>query len=99
VNTGRGEVLDTAAALRALDSGQLGYLGLDVYEAEKGLFFGDHTREPLRDATFARLLTFPNVLVTGHQGYLTREALTNIADAVVASLDAWAAGRPSGHEL
>ncbi len=99
VNTGRGGVLDTAAALRALDSGQLGYLGLDVYEAEKGLFFGDHTRDPLRDATFAKLLTYPNVLVTGHQGYLTREALTNIATAVVASLDAWTLGQPAAHEL
>jgi D-lactate dehydrogenase len=99
INTGRGGVLDTAAALRALASGQLGYLGLDVYEAEKGLFFGNHTRDPLRDTTFAQLLTFPNVLVTGHQGYLTREALTNIATAVVASLDAWALGQPAPHEL
>ena len=99
VNTGRGGVLDTAAALRALDSGQLGYLGLDVYEGEKGLFFHNHTLDPLRDATFARLLAFPNVLVTGHQAYLTREALTNIADATVASLDAWAGGGPAAHEL
>ena len=99
VNTGRGGVLDTAAALRALDTGQLGYLGLDVYEHEKGLFFGDHGPEPLRDATYARLLTYPNVLLTGHQAYLTREALTNIADATVASLDAWAQGRPAPHQL
>lgn len=98
VNTGRGGVLDTAAALRALDSGQLGYLGLDVYEGEKGLFFADHTRDPLRDATFARLLTLPNVLVTGHQAYLTREALAGIAAATVASLDAWASGSPAAHE-
>jgi D-lactate dehydrogenase len=99
INTGRGGVLDTAAALRALDSGQLGYLGLDVYEAEKGLFFGDHTREKLHDPVFASLLSYPNVLLTGHQGYLTREALTHIAEAVVASLDAWAGGSPSAHEL
>jgi D-lactate dehydrogenase len=99
VNTGRGGVLDTAAALRALDSGQLGYLGLDVYESEKGLFFGDHTREKLHDPVFASLLSYPNVFVTGHQGYLTREALTHIAEAVVASLDAWAEGNPSAHEL
>ena len=99
VNTGRGGVLDTNAALRALDSGQLGYLGLDVYEGEKGLFFGDHSREPLLDETFARLLTYKNVLVTGHQAYLTHEALTNIADATLASLDAWAENRPAAHEL
>ena len=99
INTGRGGVLDTAAAIRALDSGQLGYLGLDVYEGEKGLFFIDHTTEELRDATFARLLTYPNVFITGHQAYLTREALTNIADTTVASLNAWADGTPAGHEL
>jgi D-lactate dehydrogenase len=99
VNTGRGGVLDTAAALRALDSGQLGYLGLDVYEAEKDLFFGDHTSEKLHDPVFASLLSYPNVLITGHQGYLTREALTHIAEAVVASLDAWAENKPSAHEL
>ena len=99
VNTGRGGVLDTEAALRALDSGQLGYLGLDVYEHEKGLFFGNHSTEQLRDATYARLLTYPNVFLTGHQAYLTREALTNIADAAVASLDAWARGQPAPHQL
>ncbi|WP_223650602.1 2-hydroxyacid dehydrogenase [Hymenobacter psoromatis] len=99
INTGRGGVLDTAAALRALDSGRLGYLGLDVYEAEKGLFFADHTHDQLRDATFARLLTYANVRVTAHQGYLTREALTSLATAVVASLDEWASSVPAVHEL
>jgi D-lactate dehydrogenase len=99
INTGRGGVLDTAAALRALDSGRLGYLGLDVYEAEQGLFFADHTPHQLRDKVFARLLTFDNVRVTGHQGYLTQEALTSLATAVVAGLDAWAADQPAPHEL
>nr|WP_217275285.1 NAD(P)-dependent oxidoreductase [Hymenobacter sp. BRD128] len=99
VNTGRGGVLDTAAALRALASGQLGYLGIDVYEAEEGLFFANHALDQLSDKTFAQLLTYKNVLVTGHQAYLTREALTNIADATVASLDAWDQGRAAAHEL
>ncbi len=99
VNTGRGGVLDTEAALRALDSGQLGYLGLDVYEHEKGLFFQDHTRAALHDATFAQLLTRPNVLITGHQAYLTREALTGLAEATIASLDAWGSGGHATHEL
>ncbi len=99
VNTGRGGVLDTEAALRALDSGQLGYLGLDVYEHEKGLFFGNHSRDQLRDPLYAQLLTYPNVFLTGHQAYLTREALTNIADATVASLDAWTQGKPAPHQL
>ncbi|WP_305031482.1 2-hydroxyacid dehydrogenase [Hymenobacter convexus] len=99
INTGRGGVLDTAAALRALKSGRLGFLGLDVYENEKALFFADHRQELLLDDTFARLLTFSNVLLTGHQAYLTREALTNIADATFHSLSAWAQGRPAEHEL
>ena len=99
INTGRGGVLDTAATLRALASGRLGSLGLDVYEHEKGLFFRDHRQAPPRDETFAQLLACPNVHVTGHQAYLTREALTNIADATMASFDAWAAGRPAPHEL
>ena len=99
VNTGRGGVLDTEAALRALDSGQLGYLGLDVYEHEKGLFFGNHSTEQLRDATYAKLLTYPNVFLTGHQAYLTREALTNIAEATVASLDNWGQHQPVSHQL
>ena len=99
VNTGRGGVLDTEAALRALDSGQLGYLGLDVYEHEKGLFFGNHSLDQLRDPLYAKLLTYPNVFLTGHQAYLTREALTNIADATVASLDAWAQHQPALHQL
>ena len=99
INTGRGGVLDTSAAVAALESGQLGYLGLDVYEDENKLFFADHTQDPLRDKTFSRLLDLPNVLVTGHQGYLTRESLTDIAQATIASLDAWAADRRAEHEF
>ncbi|AMJ66016.1 NAD(P)-dependent oxidoreductase [Hymenobacter sp. PAMC 26628] len=99
LNTGRGGVLDTAAALRALASGQLGYLGLDVYEGEAGLFFADHTRDPLRDATFAELLTYDNVLLTAHQGFLTREALASIATAAVAAFDAWGQAQSAPHEL
>ncbi|MCC3156691.1 2-hydroxyacid dehydrogenase [Hymenobacter sp. 15J16-1T3B] len=99
LNTGRGGVLDTAAALAALRSGYLAYLGLDVYEHEKGLFFQDHSHEPAADPLLDELLAQPNVLVTGHQAFLTREALTNIADATVANLSAWAQGRAAAHEL
>jgi D-lactate dehydrogenase len=66
-----------------------------VYEGEKGLFFADHTRDPLRDSAFAQLLTYDNVLLTGHQGYLTREALA----AIAAAFDAWGQGQPAAHEL
>ena len=99
VNTGRGGVLDTKAALRALDLGQLGYLGLDVYGHEKGLFLGNQSLDQLRDPLYAKLLTYPNVFLTGHQAYLTREALATIADAVVTSLDAWAQGQPAPRQL
>ncbi|TGE23891.1 2-hydroxyacid dehydrogenase [Hymenobacter aquaticus] len=99
INTGRGALLDTRAALAALQAGQLGYLGLDVYEHEKGLFFADHSHEPPADPLLAELLAHPNVLVTGHQGFLTREALGNIAATTAASLDAWEQNQPAAHEL
>jgi D-lactate dehydrogenase len=88
INTGRGALVDTPALIAALKSGQIGHLGLDVYEHEGPLFFRDHSLEILRDDLLARLLTFPNVLVTGHQGFLTREALANIAATTLANIAA-----------
>ncbi|WP_239691652.1 NAD(P)-dependent oxidoreductase [Hymenobacter lapidarius] len=99
INTGRGALLDTEAALAALESGQLGYLGLDVYEHEKGLFFNDHSQQPLQDTLLARLLAHPNVLVTGHQGFLTHDALTSIATTSLENLGCWLAGQPTPNEL
>ncbi|GAB3300071.1 2-hydroxyacid dehydrogenase [Hymenobacter humi] len=99
INTSRGAVVDTAAALQALQSGQLGYLGLDVYEHEKDLFFSNHSEDGPRDQLFAALLAQPNVLVTGHQAFLTREALSNSADATIRSLSSWARNEPSRTEL
>lgn len=95
VNTSRGGVVDTRAVIRALKSGRLGSLGLDVYEEEGDLFFRDLSAEVLRDDVFARLLTFPNVVITGHQGFFTEEALTAIAETTIANLDSFEAeGRP-----
>lgn len=99
INTGRGALLDTEAALAALESGQLGYLGLDVYEFEKGLFFNDHSQQPLQDELLKQLLAHPNVLVTGHQGFLTRDALTSIATTSIETLGCWLAGQPAPNEL
>ncbi|WP_400191601.1 2-hydroxyacid dehydrogenase [Hymenobacter sp. B81] len=99
INTGRGGTLDTRAALAALRAGRLGYLGLDVYEHEKGLFFYDHSQQPAADPVLAELLTLPNVLVTGHQAFLTHEALSNIAATTVENLDAWAQQQPAPSEL
>jgi D-lactate dehydrogenase len=86
VNTGRGKLIDTTAVLAALKSGQLGGVALDVYEEEEGLFFEDHSGEVLQDDELTRLLTFPNVLVTSHQAFLTREALTEIARVTTTNL-------------
>ncbi|MFZ3186141.1 MAG: hydroxyacid dehydrogenase [Pseudomonadales bacterium RIFCSPLOWO2_12_59_9] len=93
INTGRGALVDTPALIEALKNGQLGYLGLDVYEEEAALFFEDQSDLPLQDDVLARLLTFPNVIVTAHQAYLTREALAAIADTTVENIACWAAGQ------
>ena len=94
INTGRGGLVDTPALIDALKSGQLGYLGLDVYEEEAQLFFEDRSDLPLQDDVLARLLTFPNVVVTAHQAFLTREALAAIATTTLDNIAAWAAGTP-----
>lgn len=86
VNTSRGAVVDTRAVIRGLKSGQIGSLGLDVYEEEGDLFFEDLSQSYIPDDVFARLLTFPNVLITGHQGFFTREALQAIAHTTIANL-------------
>lgn len=98
INTGRGALVDAPALIAALKSGQLGYLGLDVYEEESELFFEDHSDRPLQDDTLARLLTFPNVIITAHQAFLTREALGAIARTTLDNIAAWVAGTP-GNEV
>jgi D-lactate dehydrogenase len=94
INTGRGGLVDTPALIDALKEGQLGYLGLDVYEEEAQLFFEDRSDLPLQDDVLARLLTFPNVIVTAHQAFLTREALGAIAATTLRNISAWMAGNP-----
>ncbi|MFS2126461.1 2-hydroxyacid dehydrogenase [Pseudomonas sp. Pseusp97] len=94
INTGRGALVDTPALIEALKSGQLGYLGLDVYEEEAEIFFADRSDQPLQDDVLARLLTFPNVIITAHQAFLTREALAGIAQTTLANIAAWRAGAP-----
>jgi len=89
INTSRGAVIDTRAVIRGLKSGQISALGLDVYEEEGNLFFEDLSEGYISDDVFARLLTFPNVLVTGHQGFFTREALDAIAKTTIANITAF----------
>lgn len=79
INTSRGALVDTQAAIDSLKTGQLGYLGVDVYEQEEKLFFHNFSEEIIQDDTIMRLVSFPNVLVTSHQGFFTDEALTQIA--------------------
>jgi D-lactate dehydrogenase len=99
VNTSRGALMDTEAVLVGLKSGQIGYLAIDVYEQEADLFFEDLSSEIIQDDVFQRLLTFPNVLVTGHQAFFTRNALTNIADTTLGSLTDFEQGRPLANRI
>ena len=86
INTSRGGLLDTEAALAALKEGRIGGLGIDVYEHESGLFFEDHSDEGIRDPLLAQLVALPNALVTGHQAFFTREAVQRIAETTVQNL-------------
>ncbi|OHU88000.1 MULTISPECIES: 2-hydroxyacid dehydrogenase [Pseudoalteromonas] len=92
INTSRGALIDSAACIRALKSRTLGYLGLDVYEQESELFFKNRSEEIIQDDIFSRLISFPNVLVTGHQGFFTQEALEQIAAITLFNLNEVAQG-------
>jgi D-lactate dehydrogenase len=99
VNTGRGALIHTRAVIAALKSGHLGHLGLDVYEEEEDLFFEDRSATVVQDDVFMRLLTFPNVVVTAHQGFFTEEALRAIADTTLANLTAFERGTGEMHTV
>ena len=94
INVSRGALVDTTALIEALKSGRLGGVALDVYEEEEGIFFEDLSGQVLQDDELARLLTFPNVLITSHQAFLTREALADIARTTIANLQALNHGEP-----
>ena len=104
VNTSRGALVDTPALIDGLKRGQIGGVALDVYEEEAAIFFEDLSDEIVQDDVSQRLLTFPNALVTGHQAFLTQEALAFIAKATLANIGAHEAGtalknriRPAAH--
>jgi D-lactate dehydrogenase len=94
LNTGRGALVDSAALTLALKTGRLGGAALDVYEEEAGIFFEDHSGDILSDDTLARLTTFPNVLITSHQAFLTREALTEISRVTAENISRITRGEP-----
>ncbi|MFA0175910.1 2-hydroxyacid dehydrogenase [Vibrio lentus] len=99
VNTSRGELLDSTAAIEALKQSKIGALGLDVYDNEKELFFQDKSNDVIVDDVFRRLSACHNVLFTGHQAFLTKDALFNIANTTLTSVDAFFTGNTSGNEL
>lgn len=101
INTSRGKLIDTAALIQALKSGHVGGVALDVYEEEEGIFFEDLSGQVLMDDVLSRLLTFPNVLITSHQGFLTREGLGEIARVTVENIGRMQSGKAflAGTEL
>jgi D-lactate dehydrogenase len=99
VNTGRGALVDSRALIQALKTGHVGAAALDVYEEEEGIFFRNLSEQVLQDDVLARLLTFPNVLITSHQAFLTREALAAIAEATLANVRAFERGEALVNEV
>ncbi|MCG3732318.1 2-hydroxyacid dehydrogenase [Vibrio cincinnatiensis] len=99
INTSRGELLDSVAAIEALKKGRIGALGLDVYDNEKDLFFQDKSNDVIVDDVFRRLSACHNVLFTGHQAFLTEDALNNIAQTTLNNILAFTQGTSSGNEL
>ena len=94
INTGRGALIDTQAVIEALNIGQLGYLGIDVYEQEDKLFFRDFSESIIQDEVILRLMSFPNVLITAHQAFFTEEALTQIALITLQNISDFDEGKP-----
>jgi D-lactate dehydrogenase len=99
INTSRGALLDSKAVIDGLKNRKIGYLGLDVYEQEADLFFENLSEQMIDDEVFKRLLTFPNVLITGHQAFFTREALQEISQVTSDNLLAFASNTTTGNEL
>lgn len=99
INTSRGGLVKTKDVIAALKSGKIGFYGMDVYEEEEHLFFIDHSEEILQDETIARLLSFRNVLITGHQAFLTKEAIENISNTTIYNLNCFEKGNECPNEL
>ena len=99
INTSRGALIQTQDLIESLKNGKVGFAGLDVYEEEDGYFFEDLSDEVLTDDVLARLFTFPNVLVTAHQAFFTKEALSNIAETTLSNLDTFFRGETMVNEI
>jgi D-lactate dehydrogenase len=99
INTARGAIIKTEDAIDALDDGIIGSFGLDVYEKEKGIFFYDLSKEKMKDEVLIDLMNRPNVIITPHQAFATKEALGNISDATFYNVDCSASGKRSPNEI
>jgi D-lactate dehydrogenase len=99
INTGRGGCVNTADVLEELENGHIGYFGADVYENERGIFFYDHQGKEIKDILLKELLAMPNVLITPHRAFATREALENIAAGAFHTIDCWKKDKRSENEL
>lgn len=99
INTSRGKLIDTKALIEGLKKGKIGGAGLDVYEEEEDYFFEDYSSQVLTDDILARLLTFPNVIITSHQAFFTVEALTNIANTTLQNVKDFYEGKPLVNEI
>ena len=99
INTARGALVETKALINALEKNAIGGYCTDVYEKEIGSFFKDNSKDGIKDTQLIKLLSFPNVLLTPHQGFITKEALTNIAEVTFENLNSWEEGKPSNNEL
>lgn len=99
INTSRGGLVNTKAVIEGLKTGKIGFFGIDVYEEEADLFFEDRSEDILQDDVIARLMTFPNVLITSHQAFLTNEALIQIMETTGYNLDCWGKNMPSKNEV
>ena len=99
INTSRGALVDTRAAVAGLKTGRIGALGIDVYEEEADLFFEDLSNHVIHDDVFARLLTFPNVIVTGHQAFFTEDALKQIAATTLGNVTEFQATKDCANKV
>jgi D-lactate dehydrogenase len=99
INTAHGKLVNTEDLIEAIDNRTLAAVGLDVYENENSIFFQDHTEAPITDTLFLKLRSYPNVMITGHQGFLTNETLAGIAHTTIANLNAWAYNGISENEI
>lgn len=99
INTARGQIVDHKALIQSLEENQIGGYAADVYEKEKSVFFKDHSDEEIKDDQLKKLLSFPNVLLTPHQAFVTKEALKNIAQITMQNLNMWEEGKICKNEL